>query len=166
MATVEGGCWLFGDDIDTDLILPVYAAISPREGQRDTVFEANRPGWVPLVRQGDFIVAGRGFGLGSGRPAARALVDVGIAAVIASTVDGLFLRNAVVYGLPVLEVAGATAAFTEGDRARVDLDAWSVRNLRTGAEHQAKRVPDSLREMMVSGGVLPWLESQGYVRTD
>ncbi|MPZ80063.1 MAG: 3-isopropylmalate dehydratase [Actinophytocola sp.] len=165
MTTVEGGCWLFGDDIDTDLILPVHAAISPRAGQRDTVFEANRPGWVPLVQPGDLIVAGRGFGLGSGRPAARALIDVGIAAVIASTVDGLFLRNAVAYGLPVLEVPDATAAFVEGDRALVDLDAWSVRNLRTGARHQAKRIPDSLRETMISG-VLPWLAAQGYVRVE
>lgn len=160
---IAGRCWMFGDDIDTDLILPVHAAISSREQQSSAVFEANRPGWVDQVRPGDLLLAGLRFGMGSGRPAARALRDVGIAAVIAASVDGLFLRNAVVYGLPVLEVGCLTDGFVEGDHACVDYGSWTVENLRTRVTYQGKALPASLRETMMSGGVLPRLRRHGYV---
>ena len=65
---IEGTAWLFGDDINTDLILPGSAFLLPVEEQIKYCFSANRPGWSDLVKPGDIIVAGENFGVGSARP--------------------------------------------------------------------------------------------------
>ena len=68
---ISGRVWKFGDNINTDLMLPGHAALLPAAEQARLVFQANRPGWVDEVRKGDIIVGGRSYGLGSSRPAAR-----------------------------------------------------------------------------------------------
>src|SRR3712207_7568731 len=96
--------------------------LKPLEEQPRYVFSANRPGWVDLVAEGDLIVAGRNFGTGSSRPAARVLALLGIGGVIAESINGLFFRNSVNYAFPVLECPGVLEAFEEGDEAEFDLD--------------------------------------------
>ena len=71
-STFSGRVWKFGDDINTDLIIPGYALFMPPEEQRRQCFSANRPGWVDEVQAGDVLIAGRNFGVGS----ARAIGDV------------------------------------------------------------------------------------------
>ena len=71
-STFSGRVWKFGDDINTDLIIPGYALFMPPEEQRRQCFSANRPGWVDEVRPGDVLIAGRNFGVGS----ARAIGDI------------------------------------------------------------------------------------------
>ena len=94
--------WKFGDNINLDLMLPnsVNDGASTLDEQGRAVFSANRPGWVDEMKPGDFIVGGRAYGMGSSRPAARSLRKLGIACVIAESINGLFFRNCVNFGLP------------------------------------------------------------------
>ena len=70
--------WKFGDNINTDLILPITAHYLTPQEQARVVFQANRPGWVDQVQPGDILIGGKNFGMGSSRPAARSLKNVGL----------------------------------------------------------------------------------------
>ncbi len=155
--------WCFGDNINTDLILPgPYLYRSPEEQAR-AVFQANRPGWVDQVRPGDAIVGGFNFGMGSSRPAARSRRLCGGGVVLAETINGLFFRNSVNYGLLACECPGVAAAFTEGDTAELSLADWTVRNARTGQALAVTPVPAQLLSIMQSGGIYPLMEARGLI---
>ena len=91
--------WKFGDNINTDLILPILAFYLTPQEQTRFVFKANRPGWVDLVQPGDIIVGGDNFGMGSSRPAARSLRNLGMGCLVANSINGLFFRNAPAYSI-------------------------------------------------------------------
>lgn len=158
-----GRVWKFGDSINTDLMLPGHAALLSPAEQVQLIFQANRPGWVDLVVKGDIIVAGKSFGLGSSRPAARSLRNLGIGCVIAESLARLFFRNAVNWGLVALECPGVQAAFEEGQIAEISTDDWTVRNKATGRELKLLPIPDMLLELMQGGGIYPMLERDGLV---
>ncbi len=160
---ITGKTWKFGDDINTDLILPAPFMYLPKEQQARHVFEANRPGWVDLVSAGDIIVGGHNFGTGSSRPAPLALNALGIGCLIADSINPLFFRNCVSFGLPALECAGVSAAFDEGDTAEVDLAAARVRNTRTGETLAGLPIPKALLTLMQAGGIFPLLEAEGLI---
>lgn len=163
MNMVAGKVWSFGDNINTDLMLPGDMLFVPEEEQKRAVFRANRPGWVDQVQVGDIIVGGVNFGMGSSRPAARSLRNVGVRALIADSINGLFFRNAVNFGLIALECPGVRAAFEEGQTAEIVLEDFSVRNRETGVVLAAKPVPPMLLDLMLNGGVYPHLERQGLL---
>ena len=159
----SGRVWKFGDNINTDLMLPGSVLYSSPEVQARAVFMNNRPGWVDQVRQGDAIVGGFNYGMGSSRPAARSLRNCGVGFLLAETINGLFFRNAVNYGLLACECPGVSTAFEEGDTAELDIDAWSVRNPRTSRALPVSPVPEQLLAMMVGGGIYPVLEREGLI---
>jgi len=159
----EGRVWKFGDNINTDLIFPNRAFRMPEQEQHTLVFSANRPGWVEQVQEGDLIVAGVNFGMGSGRPVGRLLAECGIRGVVAESVNGLCLRNCVVYSFPVIECKGVSQRFGEGDTARVDFGTGVVTNLTTGASLQGKGLPALLLDIVLSGGIIPMLVREGYI---
>jgi 3-isopropylmalate/(R)-2-methylmalate dehydratase small subunit len=161
--TMAGTVWVFGDHINTDLMLPGSVRHASAEVQARNVFVANRPGWVDQVRRGDFIVAGENFGTGSSRPAARSLRNCGVACVIANSINGLFFRNAVNYGLLALECRGVAAAFTEGQTAEFSLTNFNVRNRDTGVVLRALPIPKKLLDIMIGGGLLPVMEARGLI---
>lgn len=160
---ISGRVWKFGDNINTDLILPGHVMFLPDEERQRYLFQANRPQWVQQVRAGDIIVAGKSFGMGSSRPAALALRNVGVACVVAESLGRLFFRNAVNFGLLALECPGIDAAFEEGQNATISVDDFSVRNQTTAATLQAKPVPQSLLKLMLGGGIFPVLERDGLI---
>ena len=127
---ITGRVWKFGDNINTDLMLPniVNGGASTLDEQGRAVFSANRPGWVDEMRPGDFIVGGQSYGIGSNRPAARSLRHIGIACLLAETINGLFFRNCVNFGLLALECPGVSDAFEERHTAEVSLADFTVRN--------------------------------------
>lgn len=160
---ISGKTWKFGDDINTDLILPAPFMYLPKEQQARHVFEANRPGWVDLVARGDIIVAGRNFGTGSSRPAPLALNALGIGCLVADSINPLFFRNCVSFGLLALECAGVGDLFAEGDEAEISMADASVRNVRTGEVLVGLPIPDALMSLMQGGGIFPLLESEGLI---
>ena len=155
--------WKFPENITTDLILPNRAFYFTPEEQVKFVFSANRPGWVDLVKPGDILIGGRNFGMGSSRPAARSLRNLGLGCLVAESINGLFFRNSVNFGFPALECRGIEAAFEEGDTAEVSFDDYSVRNTRTGATLKAEPLPESLKKLMQAGGLFQLLETEGYL---
>ena len=95
----------------------------------------NRPAGWTRCRHGDAIVGGFNYGMGSSRPAARSLRNCAASGfLLAETINGLFFRNAVNYGLLACECTGVSTAFDEGDTAELDIDAWTVRNPRSGTD--------------------------------
>ena len=160
---VTGRVWKFGENINTDLMLPGHVHAASEEEQARAVFSANRPGWVKEVVPGDFIVGGRNYGMGSSRPAARSLRNVGIACLIADSINGLFFRNCVNFGLLTVECPGVSAEFAEGQTAEVSLADFTVRNTATGKVLQALPIPDNLLALMRDGGIYPVLEKQGLI---
>jgi 3-isopropylmalate/(R)-2-methylmalate dehydratase small subunit len=155
--------WKFGDNIDTDLMVPgPYLWKEPQERVRG-LFQANRPGWVDQVKPGDALIAGENFGIGSSRPAALSLRLCGIAFVLAESINGLYFRTAVNYGMVSLAAPGVTAAFEEGDPAELSLKSWTARNTRTGAEIKVTTVPDMPLQLMLGGSVIPLMEKQGLI---
>lgn len=155
--------WKFGDNINTDLILPIQAFYLPAAEQPKYVFQANRPGWVKEVRPGDIIVGGKNFGMGSSRPAARSLKNLGLACVVAPSINGLFFRNCVNFAFPAMECPGVDAAFEEGETAEVDFEASVVRNVTRGGTLQGRPIPAKLMELVKAGGIYPLLEAEGLI---
>jgi 3-isopropylmalate/(R)-2-methylmalate dehydratase small subunit len=160
---VSGRVWIFGDDINTDLMLPGPLLAASPEQQVRAVFSANRPGWVDLVQPGDIIIGGRNFGTGSSRPAARSLRNLGLGALVAESINGLFFRNAVSFGFLAITCPGVAAAFEEGQTADISLADRSVRNRDTGTVLHAKPVPETLLALMTGGGIYPVLEERGLI---
>jgi len=160
---IAGRVWKFGDDINTDLMLPGAVMWKGETEQMRAVFAANRPGWIDQMRQGDAIVAGRNFGMGSNRPAARSLRNIGIRFLLAESINGLFFRNSVNFGFLALECPGCFAAFEEGDTAEVELDGWCVRNPRSNTQLAALPFPEQLLSLMRGGGIYPLLEKEGLI---
>jgi 3-isopropylmalate/(R)-2-methylmalate dehydratase small subunit len=117
------------------------------------MFAANRPGWVDQVRRGDIIVGGLDYGMGSSDPAARSLRNLGVVALLANSINGLFFCNTVNFGLLALECPGIHAAFAEGQTAEVSVAEFTVRNRDTGALLKARPVPAMLLELMRQGGL-------------
>ena len=160
---IVGKVWTFGDDINTDLIMPQVVFLLPLEEQVKHVFRANRPGWIDQVKEGDFIVAGRNFGTGSSRPGAQLLRHLGVTSLIAESINGLFFRNCVNFGLYPIQCGGVSKAFVEGDQAEVVPETGHVRNLRTGQALQGEKLPDFLLNIIRAGGIMPMLRQQGYM---
>src|SRR5436305_15094067 len=111
---ITGRVWKFGDDINTDLMLPGPLLTASEEEQRRAVFSANRPGWVDQVRPGDIILGVRNFGTGSSRPAACSLRNLGVGTLMAETIRALFIRIAASLACLSLERARIVIPFEIG----------------------------------------------------
>jgi len=155
--------WKFGDNINTDLILPITGSYLTPQEQTRLVFKANRPGWVDEVQPGDILIGGKNFGMGSSRPAARSLKNVGLSCVIAHSLNGLFYRNCINFAFPGLECPGVDQAFEEGDVAEVDFDAAIVRNVTRGVTLNGRATPPKLLDLLKAGGIYPLLEKEGLI---
>ena len=155
--------WKFGDNINTDLILPILAFYLTPQEQTRFVFKANRPGWVDLVQPGDIIVGGNNFGTGSSRPAARSLKNLGLGCLVANSINGLFFRNCVNFAFPALECPGVFDAFEEGDIAEIDFYTGRVRNATQNKVLQGVLLPPKLLDLLKAGGIYQLLEKEGSI---
>ena len=160
---MQARTWMFGDHINTDLILPGPVMLLPFDEQPQYVFQANRPGWAKLVRSGDILIGGHNFGTGSGRPAARSLKVLGISCVVAESINGLFFRNCINYGLYPLECPGVSALFDEGDIAMVDYSNFTVRNESKNQRLPGKPIPEMLVDILRAEGIYPLMEQRGML---
>ncbi len=156
-----GRAWVFDDDINTDLLYPAACFRLPVEERPALTMSANRPGWSREVRPGDLLVAGTNFGTGSSRPAADNLKALGVAGVVAESINGLFFRNAINTGLPVLEAPGVRAFVREGTRVEIDLDTGAIRS--EGRTLNVRPLPGFLARILAEGGILPRLRKEGYI---
>jgi 3-isopropylmalate/(R)-2-methylmalate dehydratase small subunit len=162
---VEGRVWVFPEaNVNTDLMMPAATFRMSRAEQAKHVFADYRPGWAQAVGKGDIIVGGRNFGTGSSRPAPSLMADLGVAAVIAESLNGLFFRNCINTGMAAIECPGIIDLVAEPDVVGVELSTGVVTNRRTGAALNGSALPDELIAIIADGGLLVRLQQGGYVK--
>ena len=156
---VRGKVVKYGDNIDTDVIIPgkYLIHIEPEELAKHAM-EGIDPSFPEKAKGGCILVAGRNFGCGSSREQAPvALKHAGVRAVVAESFARIFYRNAINIGLPAVVCPQATRIFNEGDEAEVDLERGVVRNLTTGAMVELKPMPPMLLEILSAGGLVEYM---------
>ena len=152
--TFEGRCWKFGDDIDTDIIIPTqHLNYETMDEIKTHAFEPLRPDLAAKLREGDLIVAGSNFGCGSSREqAAEVLVANGIHCVIAKSFARIFFRNAINNGILLLECQDLADNVNEGDTIKVDLDKQEITS--DGKTYAIPAIPENLYHIIMDGGLV------------
>jgi len=162
---MRGNTWKFGDNVDTDQIIPArYAIYSLDEkvlGEHAMEDVPDNEGWSKKVTRGDILVAGSNFGCGSSREIAPvAIRAAGISCVIADSFARIFFRNSINIGYPILQCAEAAEAIKQGDQLEVDLEEGVIKNLTQGDEYQADAFPEFMTELIHMGGLAPWVRKR------
>ncbi|MGD1074680.1 MAG: 3-isopropylmalate dehydratase small subunit [Thermodesulfovibrionales bacterium] len=159
---VKGRVWRFGDDVDTDAIIPArYLNTSdPAELARHVMEDADKD-FSSKVRNGDILCAGKNFGCGSSREHAPiALKAAGIQAVIAKSFARIFYRNSFNIGLPIFESTDASMKIREGDVVEIDADNGIIKNLTKAEQYTAKPIPSFMQELIRAGGLIEWTKKK------
>lgn len=152
--------WVFGDNIDTDVLAPGQFMKSSIEELARHCLESVDPAFAGGVRPGDVVVGRRNFGTGSSREQApQALKQLGVAALVAESFAGLFYRNALNLGLAAV-VCPQAQRIRAGDQVRVDAGAGRIENLSTGEVLACEPIPAHLMQMLRDGGLVPHLEKR------
>jgi len=157
--SIEGKVWKFGDNIDTDQIIPAEYLVTPNISELALhAFEKAKPEFVDQVKSGDILVAGSNFGCGSSREhAPRALIGVGISCVVARSFARIFFRNSINIGLPVIEAAIDVA---EGDTLRIDFNEGTIRNLKTGKSWSFFPYTGFIKTLIENGGLISYTKKK------
>lgn len=156
MSACTGRVHRLPGDVDTDQILPgEYLTTVPDDELGEYALEGYDPSFTDRLADGDVIVAGANFGLGSSRESAPvALRNAGVGAVVAESFARIFYRNAINVGLPIAAIPGVTAAVSEGDTFRVDFESGEAENLSTGTTLSFTSLPPDLLEILEAGGLV------------
>jgi len=162
---LRGRAWKFGDNVDTDQIIPakyaIYSFDEKKLGEHALEGVPGNEGWSERVSSGDILVAGSNFGCGSSREIAPvAIRGAGIACVIADSYARIFFRNSINLGYPILQSPQAAEAIEEGDELEVDLEEGVIRNFTKGDEYRAEAFPEFMTELMRMGGLVPWVRTR------
>jgi 3-isopropylmalate/(R)-2-methylmalate dehydratase small subunit len=160
--TIEGKVWKFGDNIDTDVIIPArFLNVSDKKFLAASAFADLRPDFAKGVKSGDVMVGGNNFGCGSSREhAPLAIKEAGISVIIAKSFARIFYRNSFNIGLPILESKEAAESLDENDIVTADLATGVIVNKTKGKTFQAKPVPDFMREVIETGGLVEYIKKQ------
>jgi 3-isopropylmalate/(R)-2-methylmalate dehydratase small subunit len=155
---MSGKAWVFGDNLDTDMLAPgIFMKFGIEEIAKHCL-EALEPRFATEVKPGDIVVGGKNFGMGSSREqAAGALRHLGVAAVIAPSYAGLFYRNAFNLGLPLLVCADA-GSIRANDVLHVEPDQGRITNQTQNTVLACEAIPPHLMAMVRDGGLLGHLE--------
>ena len=155
---VQGRAWKFGDNINTDEIIPArYLNVSDPEILARHCMEDADETFAGKVQRGDMIVAGHNFGCGSSREHAPLCIrEAGVSCVIGATFARIFSRNAINIGLPILECAEAADKIQEGDAVRVDFAEGVIEDITRDESYRAAPFPEFMREIIEAGGLMNW----------
>lgn len=159
---MKGKVWKFGNDIDTDLILPGrYLVLRDPEDLAEHVMEGADTEFAKKVNNGDIIVGGTNFGCGSSREHAPiAIKGAGVSVVVAESFARIFYRNAINIGLPLIEVKDISKDVSEGDEIEINMEEGILKNLNTGKEFKIKGLPEFMLEILNEGGLIPYLKDK------
>lgn len=158
---MKGNVWKFGNDIDTDAIIPGrYLILNTPEELAKHAFEGVRPEFAAKVNPGNIIVGGYNFGCGSSREhAPLALKGAKVKCIIARSFARIFFRNSINIGLPLLECP-ETDRIDENDELEVDLATGVITNKTKNESYQATPLPDFLRGIVDAGGLIEYTRRQ------
>ena len=159
---LTGKALKFGDNISTDHIVPGRLAHlrSNLPELAKHILEDADPTFASRIKAGDFIVAGKNFGLGSSREHAPLVIKMaGVSAILAKSVARIFFRNAINLGLPVLICN--TDKIDDGDELEVDLEAGTIKDISNGNQLTFKKIPEMMLRILDEGGLIPYIKKYG-----
>ncbi len=162
MIKITGKTWKFGNDIDTDAIIPAryLNSIDPAFLASHCMEDAD-PEFASKVKPGDILVAGKNFGCGSSREHAPISIKAaGVSCVIAESFARIFYRNSFNTGLPILECPEASARIENGDELEVDLDQGTIVNRTKSETYRAQPIPPFMQKLIQAGGLMEYVRTQ------
>ncbi len=162
MDIIKGKVWKFGENVDTDQIIPArYLNTSEPDELAKHVMEDADAEFPSKVQKGDIIVAGKNFGSGSSREHAPiAIKAVGIPIVIADSFARIFFRNAINIGLPIIEINGISNKIDEGDILEIDLINGLVKDITKSDEFKASPFPEFMQKLIANNGLMNYVVKQ------
>jgi len=159
---LKGRIWKFGDNIDTDAIIPArYLNTSdPKELAKHVMEDADKD-FPSKIKTGDIIAAGTNFGCGSSREHAPIVLKAaGIQAVVAKSFARIFYRNAFNIGLPIFESDEAAEKITEGNEIEIDADKGIIKNITKNEQYASKPIPTFMQKLISAGGLIEWTKKR------
>ena len=166
---LKGRAWVFGDDVDTDLIYHnKYLAETDPKNMPQYAFEyyPGKESFAKEVKPGDFVVAGKNFGCGSSREhAVYCLEYAGVPCVLAETCSRIYYRNAINNGYPVLFVKGLSEAIKagkikDGDELEVELSTGTIKDVTNGETFHGDAVSNLENDIMQAGGLMNYMKAK------
>jgi 3-isopropylmalate/(R)-2-methylmalate dehydratase small subunit len=159
---VTGNALKFGDNVDTDVILPgkYLVLIDPHDLAKHAM-EGLDAEFPAKAQKGIVVVGGKNFGCGSSREQAPlALKYSGVKCVLAESFARIFFRNAINIGLPVIECKGISAAVDNGDELTVDFEAGTIQDVTKGRSFKVAKLPPFILEILADGGLIEYLRRE------
>lgn len=160
MAVLEGKVWCYGDNIDTDVIIPAryLNTFDPKELAKHCMVDIDKD-FAQKVRPGDIMVGGKNFGCGSSREHAPVAIKAcGVPVIIAASFARIFYRNGINVGLPLMEIGDNVERIHAGDKLSVDLSGGKIRDLTTGETFQAPPLPGFIQDIAKAGGLIQYVK--------
>jgi len=153
MVKIKGKVWKFGDNVDTDQIIPAERLVSSNlDCLNEFIFEKVRPGVAQEIGEGDILVAGKNFGCGSSREhAPLSLIQAGFSCVVAESFARIFYRNSMNIGLLLVECG---TDIKENDIIEVCTDCGKIKDLDSGREFTFPQYPPFITQLIESGGLV------------
>ena len=159
MENARGNSIKYGDNVDTDVIIPArYLAIQDRSLLATHAMEDIDKDFHKKMKKGDILIAGKNFGCGSSREhAPQVLKDSGVSCIIAESFARIFFRNAINIGLAIVESPDAAKEIKEGDEVEVDFSAGRIRDISSGKSYDMAVFPPFLQDMIDKGGLIAFV---------
>lgn len=162
MKAAHGRVFKYGDNVDTDVIIPARYLNSsdPKELAAHCMEDIDKE-FINKVKSGDIIVANKNFGCGSSREHAPiAIKAAGVSCVIAETFARIFYRNAINIGLPIIECPEAAAAISAGDEVEVDFDSGVITDVTTKEKFQGQAFPPFMQKIIDCEGLVNYINQK------
>ncbi|MCI6086647.1 MAG: 3-isopropylmalate dehydratase small subunit [Selenomonas sp.] len=162
MAELKGKVWRYGDNIDTDVIIPAryLNTFDPKELASHCMVDIDET-FAKNVKAGDIMVGGKNFGCGSSREHAPVAIKAsGVPVVIAASFARIFYRNGINIGLPLLEIGADVEKISAGDELSVDVSTGVIQDLTTGDMFQAHPLPGFIQDIAKAGGLVEYVKQQ------
>ena len=162
MKAAKGHVFKYGDNVDTDVIIPARYLNSsdPKELALHCMEDIDKD-FVKNVKAGDIMVANKNFGCGSSREHAPiAIKAAGVSCVIAETFARIFYRNAINIGLPIIECPEAAKAIAAGDEVEGDFDSGVITDKTTGQSFQGQAFPEFMQKIITAGGLVNYINQK------
>lgn len=162
MKVAKGHVFKYGDNVDTDVIIPARYLNSSDPAELAThCMEDIDKEFVGKVNKGDIIVAAKNFGCGSSREHAPiAIKAAGVSCVIAETFARIFYRNAINIGLPIVECPEAAAAIEAGDEVEVNFDSGVITDVTKGTTYQGQAFPEFMQKIIAAEGLVNYINQK------
>ena len=162
MKAAKGHVFKYGDNVDTDVIIPAryLNSFDAQELATHAMVDID-PTFTQRVQPGDIIVARKNFGCGSSREhAPLCLKTAGVSCIIAETFARIFYRNAINIGLPIIECPEAAKNIEAGDEVEIDFDSGKIYDRTKGMEFQGQAFPPFMQELIAAGGLVNYINSR------